>query len=98
MVTSNTKNVDAKKKEIVESIDVFDSDFGRIEIVASRFMPDTAVYLLDPQYLKLATLRPFKAQDLPKTGDSKAGYVLGELTLECRGEKGQAIIKDLKTA
>ena len=42
--------------------------------------------------------KPFKAQDLPKTGDSKAGYVLGELTLECRGEKGQAIIKDLKTA
>lgn len=98
MVTSNTKNVDAKKKELVESIDVFESDFGRIEIVASRFMPDTSVYLLDPQYLKLATLRPFKAQDLPKTGDSKAGYVLGELTLECRGEKGQAIIKDLKTA
>ena len=29
MVTSNTKNVDAKKKELVESIDVFDSDFGR---------------------------------------------------------------------
>lgn len=98
MVTSNTKNVDAKKKEIVEAVDVFDSDFGRIEIVASRFMPDTSVFLLDPQYLKLATLRPFKAQDLPKTGDSKAGFVLGELTLECRGEKGQALIKDLKTA
>lgn len=98
LVTSNTKNIDAKKKEIVESVNVFDSDFGRIEIKASRFMPDTAVYLLDGQYLKIATLRPFKAEDLPKTGDSMAGYVLGEVTLECRGEKGQAIIKGLKTA
>ena len=96
MTTSNTKNIDATKKKIVESIDVIDTDFGRIEIVASRFMADSSVFVLDPQYISIAWLRPFKKKDLPDDSDGKAGMITGEMTLELRGEKGQAIISDLK--
>lgn len=96
LTTSNTKNIDATKKKVVESIDVIDTDFGRIEIVASRFMPDTSVFILDPQYISIAWLRPFKKKDLPNSSDGKAGIITGEMTLELRGEKGQAIISDLK--
>ena len=96
LTTSNTKNVDATKKKVVEAIDVIDTDFGRIEIVASRFMPDTSVFVLDPQYISIAWLRPFKKKDLPDDSDGKAGMITGEMTLELRGEKGQAIISDLK--
>lgn len=98
MTTSNTKNIDAAKKKIVEAIDVIDTDFGRIEIVASRFMPDTEVFVLDPQYLALAWLRPFKKKDLPDDSDGKAGVITGEMTLEVKAEKGQARITDLKVA
>jgi hypothetical protein len=96
LTTSNTKNVDATKKKVVEAIDVIDTDFGRIEIVASRFMTDTSVFVLDPQYISIAWLRPFKKKDLPDDSDGKAGMITGEMTLELRGEKGQAIISDLK--
>lgn len=98
MTTSNTKNIDASKKKIIEAIDVIDTDFGRVEIVASRFMPDTSVYVIDPQYLSVAWLRPFKKKDLNADFDGKAGMITGEMTLEVRGEKGQAIIKDLKVS
>ena len=92
LTTSNTKNIEAAKKKVVEAIDVIDTDFGRIEIVASRFMPDTQCFVLDPSYLAVAWLRPFKKKDLPDDSDGKAGIITGEMTLELRGEKGQAII------
>ena len=98
LTTSNTKNIDAKKKEIVEAVDVIDTDFGRIEIVASRFMPDTSILVLDPQYLAIAWLRRFKKTDLPSTDDALKGVIKGEMTLELRGEAGQAMITDLKLA
>lgn len=98
LTTSNTKNIDAAKKQVIEAVDVIDTDFGRIEISASRFMPDTQVFVLDPQYIALAWLRPFKRKDLPDDSDGQAGVITGEMTLELRGEKGQAIIKDLKVS
>lgn len=98
LTTSNTKNIDAKKKTMIEAIDVIDTDFGRIEITASRFILDDQVFILDPQYLSLAWLRPFKRKDLPDDSDAKAGVITGEMTLEVKAEKGQAIIKDLKVS
>jgi len=98
MTTSNTKNVDAKKKELIEAVDVFDTDFGRVEIKASRFMPDTSIYVLDPQYISIAWLRRFKKKDLPATSDAVSGVITGEMTLEFKGEAGQAQIVDLKLA
>lgn len=92
LTTSNTKNIDAAKKKVVEAIDVIDTDFGRVEIVASRFLDDKSIFVLDPSYLAVAWLRPFQKKDLPETADAKSGIITGEMTLELRGEAGQAII------
>ena len=92
LTTSNTKNIDAAKKKVVEAIDVVDTDFGRIEIVASRFLDDKTMFVLDPSYLAVAWLRPFAKKMLPDDSDGKAGVITGEMTLELRGESGQAII------
>jgi hypothetical protein len=96
LTTSNTKNIDAKKKEMVEAIDVIDTDFGRVEIKASRFQSDTQIFVLDPQYIAVAWLRRFKKKDLPSSEDAVSGIIKGEMTLEFKGESGQAMIKDLK--
>lgn len=92
LTTSNTKNIEAAKKKVVEAIDVIDTDFGRIEIVASRFLDDKTLFVLDPTYLAVAWLRPFKSKELPAMSDAKAGIITGEMTLELRGEAGQAMI------
>jgi len=98
LTTSNTKNINAKQKEMVEAIDVIDTDFGRVQIIASRFMPDDKIFVLDPQYMSIAWYRRFKKKDLPSTDDALKGVIKGEMTLEIKGEKGQAIISDLKLA
>lgn len=98
LTTSNTKSIEAAKKQVIEAIDIIDTDFGRIEISASRFMPDGSIYILDPQYLSIGWLRPFKSVDLPKTADAEAKVIVGEMTFIVKAEKSQAIIKDLKVA
>ena len=98
LTTSNTKNIDAKKKEITEAIDVIDTDFGRVEIKASRFQLDTQIFILDPELINIAWLRRFKKYDLPVTSDSRQGIIKGEMTLEFKAEAGHALIKDLKLA
>ena len=92
MVTSNTRNINAKDKSIVEAVNVFESDFGPVEVKMSRIIGDDKVFLLSPKYFKLAWLRGFKKVDLPKTGDSRAAFISGELTLEGKAEKASAII------
>jgi hypothetical protein len=96
-------------KSLTQAIDVYESDFGKIELIPSRYLiAQTATdpitgkvlnydlsgvsFVLDPSYLKLAWLRPFKKNQLPHLADADAYEITGEVTLENRGEKGQAII------
>ena len=92
---STTRTIDAEDKRLVASIDVYESDFGLVKIIADRLMPDDKVYVLDKTLLKTAYLRPFKQIELAKTGDAVKRAVIGELTLEVRAEKAQAIIADI---
>lgn len=111
-ITINKNMTDTK---LVQRIDVYESDFGKIELIPSRYLkaqvatdPITGevlnydlsgvTFILDPKYLKLGVLRAFKKYDLPKLADASASMILGEYTLECRGERGQAIIYGKRTA
>ena len=107
--TGVTYNADANARNIVQAVDIIETDFGRVEIVASRYlvnqeytdpvtgenwnydMNDVA-FLLDPKTWKLAWLRNLKKKNLPETADAKAAAIVGELTLECRGEQANALI------
>jgi len=99
VITGFTTNVQrtlpAEKHKQIARVDVYESDFGVIKIVADRFMPDGEIFILSSQYWKTAYLRPFKTEDLPVRGDRKEKVIIGELTLEARAEKASAIIKDL---
>lgn len=90
-----TKTVDAEDKRLVAAVDVYESDFGMVKIIADRWMPDTDLFVLDKQYLKTAYLRPFKQEEKAKVGDRIEKVIIGELTLEVRAEKAQARIVNL---
>ena len=91
-----TKVIEATEKELVGYIDVYDSDFGRVQIIAHRQgMPDDKIYILDKSLWKVAFLRPFSQIKLPETGSFVGAVIEGELTLEARAEQGNAIIADL---
>lgn len=94
----STKFVQADEKELIAGVDVYDSDFGRIKIVADRFMDTDKVAILQSDLWKVAVLRPTKSIDVAKVGSATRAVVETELTLESRNEAGSGKIVDLTTA
>lgn len=91
-----TKTVAAKDKRLIASIDVYESDFGLVKIIADRFMPNDKIFILSKEYWKTAYLRPFRQEDLPVSGSRIEFMIEGELTLEGRAEKANTVLGDLK--
>lgn len=80
---------------IVSGADVYVSDFGRIDIVPSRFCRSRTVLIVDPQYWGIASLRGFTMERLGKTGDSDRAQIVGDYTLECRNSLASGKIADV---
>lgn len=89
------KYLDQNSKKLVNSISVYESDFGIVSFVPHRMMPNDTVFLIDPQYWKVAELRKMHTKPLPETHDAHKKVIVGELTLEARAEKANAIITGL---
>jgi hypothetical protein len=90
--TSNTKYVDATSKVAVDSVDVYETDFGRLRIHLHRFVQqstDANARLLgvNMDKWKLAYLRKPFIQELARAGDASKRQVIGDLTVEARNEK-----------
>lgn len=94
-----TRNQDADKKKITNSIDIYIDPLGQeIRMVPDRFAPTDVIFFIDPDYLKFATLRDFHSVDLAKTGDSDRKQILVEYTLEVCNEKAHGGIYDLSAS
>jgi hypothetical protein len=59
---------------------------------------DRNLFLLDPEYLKIAYLRSWQQYDLAKTGDSIRRQMLVEWCLEVCNEKAHGMVADLGVA
>lgn len=85
--------------QVIAAADVYVSDFGIIQIVPDRFIPnadnDDTAFLLDPEMAAVAYLRPFQTLELAKTGDSENTELLVEYTLEVKNQAAHGIISDL---
>jgi hypothetical protein len=96
--TGVTKNLDAGKKRFVSHVDVFETDFGVMEVMASHFVDADNIWLIDPSLWKLAYLRPLMVKEPAMTGDAEKRVMLMEVTLECRAEDGNAGVIDTATS
>jgi hypothetical protein len=91
----------AKSRTVVQGVDYYRGNFGQYEIVPNYVMavsttPRTRdVFLINPEYVCLAFLRPIMFDDLAKTGDFKNGVVRAEWTLKVKNEAAHAVIADL---
>lgn len=92
----NTKYMEGNKtRRLTQMIAVLETDFGTVQCLTDRFMPNDIVYGLSPEYMKKAFLRPFRTGDMPEMSDMYRKYVKGEWTLEMRAEKAHFVIADL---
>lgn len=78
-----TKTRDMTRKDLVEVVDVIETDFGRIDLIAHRMYEDDVVDLFEQQYWKMGYLIPFHKESVPRKGTYKEEVITGIATLEC---------------
>jgi hypothetical protein len=95
-----TPTEDAKSKKIVASVDVYESDFGTLKVVANRFQRARDVLVLQMEMWAVAYLPGRKMVSIPlaKTGDSERKQILSEYALVSRNEKSSGGVFDLTTS
>ena len=99
-IATRFRDVPANQQaQIVNAADVYVSDFGILQIVPDRFIPnadnDDVAFLLDPEMAAVSYLRPFQTLELAKTGDAETTQLLVEYTLEVKNQAAHGIIADL---
>lgn len=88
---------DTKYRELVG---VYESDFGVARVILSRWVPADTILLLDSSRIDVMPLsgRSFHFQKHGPSGDSQAGQIIGEYTMEFRNESAHGVITGLATA
>lgn len=95
---NNTRMQDTSDGKLMSAISVYQSDFGTHKVKPNRFSRDRDLHLLMMDMWAVAFLRSIRTVDLAKTGDNEKGMILAEYTLECRQERGSALVADLTTS
>lgn len=82
---------------LVGAVDVYLSDFGRLQIAPDIFMPDGILELIDPDYMELAPLpgRDMILEEYAKVGDAADGAMIFEGSLRPTAPKAHAMVGDL---
>lgn len=80
--TNQTRYVSTDDRKLVNSIDVYNGDYHTVTITPDRFSDTSLLYLVDPEYVKIADLRGLHSVDIAKLGDSTRKELIWETTLE----------------
>jgi hypothetical protein len=100
---NSTRYKDAIDSRLNASIDFYESDFGDLTVVPNRFQPtlnaatdddNYAVYILDPEYARIAYLDPVQSKPLAETGHAVRELVWTEYGLQVDNEAAHGIITD----
>lgn len=94
-----TRFQNTDKSVLNAAVDVYINDFFELKMVPSRIMAfggtNAISAVIDHDKFALCTLRPFKVEDLAKTGDAEKAQIIVEYGLECSNEAASAQIRDL---
>ena len=103
----STRFDQAEDRRLVTSIDVYESDFGTLQVAPNRFIRGanaTAAkkgqdaYILEMDYFAVAFLRDFSLQNPAQTKDADQRFMVTEYTLVSRNEKSSGMVTDLTTS
>lgn len=95
----STKYTEATDKKLVNTISVYESDYGVLKIESDRFLPVAAntkvLYALQSDGFELAYLRPYQVKDLAITGDFTNKEILVEYALKVDNNSSHAAVRDI---
>lgn len=104
--------IDQSSKRLVSAVDIYESDFGVVNIILDRFVGTVEMghgqgtltasgynraWFLQLDTWEISVLRPLKHVPLPPGGDAVRGMVLTELTLTAYAEKWNAVVGNIST-
>lgn len=95
---NSTRNIEAESGKLNRRVDVYESDFGILEVIYDREMSTDKVAILQKDMWEIGILRPVAHKEVPSVGDSRKGVIEGELTLISKNEKASGKITQLTTA
>ena len=70
-VGRSTTQVLVGKTEVVSTVDVIATDFGRVKVIPSRWVPTDLALLIDPDYVAVAFFRSFRTYMMARIGDAE---------------------------
>ena len=99
-IASSRFNIDggARPATIVGAADVYVSDFGNVQVVPNRLQRERDAWVLDPEYAKMTTLRPYQQIELAKTGDADKRLLIVEWGHKVTAENAHGLAADLTTS
>jgi len=91
----NIRRMTSDGGSLTNSIDIYESDFGRHAIKTNRWMPAGSLAILETDQFSAAYLRPVKAEELARTGSARKFMIESAVTLEARAENSSALVLGL---
>lgn len=92
----STSQVMVGKTEVVATVDIIATDFGRIKVIPSRWLAADVSFILDPDFLAVAFFRNFRQYPLAKTGDAETRMILAEWGVEVRNPMAHILFNGVK--
>ena len=92
----STTQVLVGKTEVVNTVDVFATDFGRVKVIPSRWVPADIGLILDPDYWAVAFFRSFRQYLLARVGDAENRMIIVEWGIEARNALSSVLLNGIK--
>jgi hypothetical protein len=92
----STTQVLVGKTEVVSTIDVIATDFGRIKVAPSRWVATDVGLLIDQDYAAVAFFRAFRQYLMARVGDAETRMIVVEWGLEMRNPVAHVLFNGIK--
>jgi hypothetical protein len=92
----STTQVLVGKTEVVSTVDVIATDFGRVKCVPSRWIPVDVGLLIDPDYAAVAFFRSFRQYLMARTGDAETRMIVAEWGVEMRNPLAHVLFNGIQ--
>ena len=95
-VGRSTSQVLVGKTEVVSTVDILSTDFGRIKVMPSRWVPVDLGLIIDPNYAAVAFFRAFRQYLMARIGDAETRMVVVEWGVEMRNPLAHIVFNGIK--
>lgn len=94
---NNQRNTQSSGR-VSNDIVLYQTPYGQVRWTMSREHRSRDVFIVQPNMISIANLRPMRNSELARTGDSEKRQIITELTLRVNNEKAHGIIADCTTS